>query len=145
MISIHPQLHLQVKLAKKLAYILHKDHFRRDAFTPYTRHIEDVAGRVGDKDYATQAMAWLHDAIEDTSATASYILDFGVCKLVVDGVVSLTHLKGESYYEYIFRQRVDQRMVDVKTADMLSNLADTPTDRQIIKYAKGLLWLRDIT
>jgi len=31
----------------------------------------------------------------------------------------------------------------VKIADMLSNLADNPTDKQIKKYAKGLLFLVD--
>ena len=99
---------------------------------------------MGHLDYATQSMAWLHDTIEDCSwVTAELLLERGVAQLIVNGVVSLTHEKGESYYEYVYRQREDARTVEVKTADMLSNLADRPTDRQIIKYAKGLLWLRD--
>ena len=85
--------------------------------------------------------AWLHDVLEDTSETPITLTAYGVPKIVVDAVVALTKVEGEAYPNYLSRVAGNPIARRVKIADMLSNLADSPTDHQIRKYASGLLAL----
>lgn len=48
---------------------------------------------------------------------------------------------GLSYEEYLARVRANPIACRVKVADMLHNLSDSPTQKQILKYARGLLIL----
>ena len=54
--------------------------------------------------------------------------------------VILTKKPGQEYEDYVSAIIKNKSAVRVKTADMLSNLADTPTPKQIVRYAKTLLW-----
>ena len=60
---------------------------------------------------------------------------------MVDAVAALTKREGVSYDAYLRGVAALPLARVVKVADMLSNLADDPTDRQIVKYARGLLVL----
>jgi hypothetical protein len=55
----------------------------------------------------------------------------------------MTHKDGESYGKYLEPIKNNPLAKKVKIADMLANLADSPTEKQIQKYAKGLLFLLD--
>lgn len=131
-----------VKLAEKIAREKHDGQFRRDGVTPYITHIEAVVSRVaGVKSDKVTAAAWLHDIIEDTDATAQYLFDQGIPSVVVLAVSKLTKSTWVSYEDYLKEIGLDEIAIVVKVADMLSNLSDEPTAKQIIKYSKGLLFL----
>jgi (p)ppGpp synthase/HD superfamily hydrolase len=117
----------------------HYGQFRRDGVTPYIAHPEAVAGRLTTFD--EKAVAWLHDVIEDTSIQGFQLLNKGVPARIVGAVVDITKYPGESITIYYERVKKNPLAKAVKIEDMLHNLSDTPTKKQIIKYAKGLLFL----
>lgn len=67
----------------------------------------------------------------------------GIPECVVTAVEILTKRKGLPYLEYLYGVRANPIARKVKIADMLSNLADNPTPKQIRKYAEGLLFLTE--
>jgi len=133
---------VMIDRAYQMAHRAHKGQFRRDGVTPYIRHPEDVAKRVAGDPIAT-AVAWLHDVLEDSSFTLNDLLERGFPPEVVEAVYILTHdraVKYEDYIAIIARHPIARK---VKIADILSNLNDKPTDRQIEKYARALLYFSE--
>jgi (p)ppGpp synthase/HD superfamily hydrolase len=129
-----------VSLAREIATEAHEGQFRRDGVTPYITHPAAVASRVAG-DAVAEAAAWLHDVIEDTSVTAGELAARGIPAEVIE-IVCLLTLSGDTGYEsYLAAIAAHPVAKRVKIADMLTNLSDRPTDRQIVKYAKGLLVL----
>ena len=126
--------------AAELARRAHAGQFRRDGATPYIRHPESVASRVAG-DPIAEAVAWLHDVLEDTTMTVETLRDHQMPAEVIAGVITLTKNGEIGYEEYLLRIKADPVARKVKVADMLANLSDHPTERQIVKYAKGLLVL----
>lgn len=129
-----------VELAREIATKAHHGQYRRDGVTPYINHPEQVVTRVG-SDPNLIAAAWLHDVLEDTAETKESLSDKGVPKNVVQAVELLTKTPGVSYEIYLDAISKNEIATCVKIADMLSNLADGPTEKQIRKYATGLLKL----
>ena len=86
------------------------------------------------------AVAWLHDVLEDTSVTKEQLAMAGIPGDVVATVVSLTNT-GEPYDDYLEWIKGIPMARKVKIADMLHNLSDDPTEKQIWKYANGLVRL----
>ena len=83
-----------------------------------------------------KAVAYLHDVLEDTNVTEDELRNMFPNE-IVDGVITLTHRKDESYFEYISR-----------VADLLHNLDITrikePTKQdyqRLEKYKKAILYL----
>jgi len=129
-----------VRRAAELARVSHEGQFRRDGITPYLKHPEAVASRVAG-DPVAEAVAWLHDVLEDTDSTVDTLREARIPEEVIASVVLLTN-KGDTGYErYLAQIKADPVAKKVKIADMLSNLSDHPSERQIVKYAKGLLVL----
>jgi len=114
-------------------------HYRRGGASAIEHSIE-VAQRVKG-DTLAEAVALLHDVLEDTDLTGEDLLWSGVPVEVVSSVEVLTHPRWEPYKEYLHRVKKDPLATKIKIADMLTNLSDDPTDRQIKKYAEGLLFL----
>ena len=137
--------HNLIDSAYSLARTAHRGQFRRDGVTPYIIHPIDVAQRVkrrGGGSFA-QAVAYLHDVLEDTSVTLHDLVYAGFSVSIVDAVLALSKLNGIDYDEYLLRVKQNHLAREVKIADMLSNLSDAPTDKQIKKYAKGLAFLME--
>jgi len=129
------------ELAKRIATRAHSEKTRRDGKTPYITHPEAVANRfMAD---VLVAIAWLHDVLEDTLETADSLRSQGIPEQVVSSVVVLTRTPGEEYFAYLGRVRVNPLARLVKIQDMLHNLGDQPTYKQIRKYCKGLLYLTE--
>lgn len=133
----------EAEIAETFARYKHRKHFRRDGVTPYVTHLEDVASRVvGDK---PKAVAWVHDYIEDIRknipAAIAEFRELGLSEEVIEAVVLLTKKAGQKYEEYVKLISENKLAAKVKVADMLSNLSDTPTPRQKIKYGIGLALL----
>lgn len=126
------------ELAEAIARRAHAGQFRRDGVTPYITHPERVASKLTGQPEA-EAVAWLHDVLEDTAVTAQDLLDGGVPRHVVAAVKCLTKQPGQAYEDYLAEIRNTPLARQVKVQDMLDNLADSPTDAQILKYARGLL------
>ena len=132
-----------VAAAEKLATLAHSGQIRRDGKTSYIWHPRAVAARlIMDCASCTAiAAAWLHDVLEDTNETPESLRDAGISDEVVQVVELLTKTEGASYWAYLDAIMLNPIARQVKIADMLSNLADSPTEKQIIKYSRGLLHL----
>ena len=129
-----------VSLAEKIATKAHEGQFRRGGIIPYIEHPMAVVSRVGDDEKA-QVVAWLHDVIEDTDETAESLVSQGIPEDLVKSVKLLTKTREAVYEEYLDGIASCNIAKKVKIADMLSNLSDNPTKKQIKKYSKGLLRL----
>lgn len=114
------------------------------AGVPYITHPARVAARFHDPLH--QAVAWLHDVLEDTPVTADDLRDAGIPDDVLDAVEALTHQPEEpraDYYERI--RRAGPMAVAVKLADIddnsdpdrLARLDGATRDRLTAKYTKA--------
>ena len=130
-------------VAREIAIKAHKGQFRRDGQTPYINHPIDVRHRVMNRGGGerAQAVAYLHDVLEDTNVTMHDLIEAGFSLDIVNAVLALSKLNGIDYDEYLSLVKQNDLAREVKIADMLSNLADSPTNKQIKKYAKGLAFL----
>lgn len=94
-----------------------------------------------------KAIAYLHDVLEDTSVTVDELRNH-FSNEIVDTVITLTHRKDESYFEYIQRISKSKLAKKVKVADLLHNLDITrikePSKQdyeRLEKYKKSILYL----
>ena len=94
-----------------------------------------------------KTIAYLHDVLEDTSVTVDELRNH-FSNEIVDTVITLTHRKDESYFEYIQRVSKSNLAKKVKVADLLHNLDITrikePTKQdyeRLEKYKKAILYL----
>lgn len=129
--------------AEMLARIAHSGQTRRDGITDYISHLESVVSRLKEKgaNETEIAVGWLHDVLEDSHYTKSNLLDMGFHFLIVEAVDVLTKKAGQNYEDYLEGVKANSIATKVKVADMLSNLSDTPTRKQILKYSRGLIYL----
>lgn len=138
--------------AQSLAETGHDGQFRNDGVTPYITHVAGVASRFTDDDMA-EAVAWLHDYLEDVLKVRNitdlakgrqFLLDQGFHPEIVRAVALMTHLPDENYVLYIEDIKTDKLARRVKIQDILYNLSDSPSPRQVKKYSKALSILIDI-
>lgn len=141
---------------------LYKGHYRRDGKTPYYAHLIRVARRTIENEYRgidfdnffkdenvdydhrkLYQIALLHDVIEDGLADRFDLMQLNLLDDVLGGVELLTKDKYDDYLDYIRRVKHDLRTRKIKIADILDNIGDHPTEKQIHKYAKALLILFD--
>lgn len=92
---------------------------------PYTFHIAHVAKGASAFGEEAEAVGWLHDTVEDTSATLNEIERlFG--QRIRNGVDAMTKRKGESYFDdYLPRLFDDELAPVVKYFDSRHNLGKT--------------------
>lgn len=105
-----------------LAAKAHEGQFDRGRPTvPYITHPMRVMSRFDDP--SLQMIAVLHDSIEDSEGrvTLQTLLTLGGPRRVIDGVVALTHRRGESNPEYWARVRTNPDALAVKLADINDN------------------------
>ena len=124
-------------LAKKIATDAHRGQTRRDG-TPYIAHPARVAALVAHHGEVVEAVAWLHDVIEDTSYSAIDLHRMGVPWEVVSAVKDLTKVEGGDPDAYLARIKASPISRAVKIADMLDNLSDKPTESARVRYLEGL-------
>lgn len=95
------------------------------------------------------AVALLHDVLEDSSVTASDLLEAGVPGRAVEAVEALTHPRHEPLDRYYARVKEDPIAVVVKLADISHNsqpdrllhLDEATRERLQAKYQKARLIL----
>ena len=86
---------------------------------PYIVHLMLVARHFTDP--KKQAIALLHDVLEDTQITyKELVLQIG--KEIADTVLVLTRKPGEEYFVYINRVKHDPLATEIKIADLEENI-----------------------
>lgn len=131
----------QLEIAKNLAWELHGGQYRKDGVTEYVYHPIAVSLHSSLKDdEKAQVAALLHDVLEETKVTKGMLLENFDLEIVW-AVELLTKTRGESYMDYLAKVKSNDLARKVKIADMICNLADDPSERQIRKYAVGLEFL----
>jgi (p)ppGpp synthase/HD superfamily hydrolase len=129
------------KLARDISERAHAGQYRRDRVTPYFKHPENVANILFEQSESVIATAYLHDTLEDTDETEETLRLAGISEEVIEAVKILTKTKDVSYVDYLSKVNENEIARKVKIVDMISNLSDNPSPRQIDKYAKGLAFL----
>ena len=129
-----------IEIAENIARKAHQGQYRKDGITPYITHPERVADRLS-TDTDAQTVAWLHDVLEDTGVSEASLIAAGIAENIVLAVTLLTKSDGIDYEDYLIKVRDNDLALKVKIEDMLDNLLDSPTKKQIVKYARGLLIL----
>ena len=129
--------------AERLARDAHGDDRNPHDGERYILHVERVVEhlRLLGADATTQAVAWLHDVVEDTPVTYEEIRhSFGT--QIAEAVDCLTHRKGESRADYYARIGPNRLALTVKLSDGRDNqnparkatLSDATRERLRAKY-----------
>lgn len=134
--------HPQIEIAKTLATKWHHGQFRRDGVTPYLEHPKRVAGRLdaANHHYRAIAAAWIHDVLEDTNCSIVELEASGLEPEIIVAVRLLTK-DSKPYDLYLAKLKQNNIATMVKVFDMIDNLSDNPSPRQIARYSKALAFL----
>jgi (p)ppGpp synthase/HD superfamily hydrolase len=97
-------------------------------------------------------IALLHDLLEDCEEWNDIVLSYFFTDRIVEGVISLTKLKNESYNAYIDRLSKNKDAIKVKLSDLRDNMDITrfklPLEQKDIdrlcKYQHAYLFLTNI-
>lgn len=131
----------QCNKAQSIATKAHKGQKRKGTGEDYIEHPRRVVKRLIDNGIDNKlfhAVAWLHDVIEDTKITAKELRRKGISKDVIEAVELLTKKKNINYKDYLSALKKNDMARTVKIYDMLDNLSDRPSKKQILKYCDGL-------
>lgn len=90
---------------------------------PYVDHLQRVAYPFGGWPTA-QAVAWLHDVVEDTPCTLADLYEFGFSAEIVLAVDAITQRKGESLEVYWDRVKANPLARAVKVKGDIPDNAD---------------------
>ena len=139
--------------AQILSQYAHRDQKRRSG-EPYFLHPQEVANIVSRyyNDTGTYYTALLHDAIEDGIPLGNIededtFFDLLISEIpennikladkIYNSVIALTKKGNEEYSNYIIDLTNDVYAFRVKLADIMQNISDNPSDKQILKYVKA--------
>jgi (p)ppGpp synthase/HD superfamily hydrolase len=122
-----------VDVARETALELHHGQVNKHDGEPYILHVNRVATSVshdpmlGD---VHQAVAWLHDTIEDTDLTPEGLVDtishrFAEWTDVYWAVLAITKVKGETNEDYYHRVKANPIAAAVKLHDIHDNFGRT--------------------
>lgn len=124
-----------VDLAKQTAIKAHGEQKRiygPDKGKPYTVHLERVAAALNGNE-TLEAIAWLHDVVEDTDTTLEDLKNLGFPMNVLYGVDGMTRKEGENYLAYILRVKNNSFALLVKLADIDDNMSTLPPEKKTHK------------
>jgi (p)ppGpp synthase/HD superfamily hydrolase len=137
-------------LDKAIAFALkwHFGHANKHDGEPYVLHLQRVAiaARNAGGSEDAQAIAWLHDVVEDRGATWPDLVDAGFNRNIVEGVLLLSKTGEENrvYYERI-RDSGNVDAILVKNCDLRDNFRrnhliedDAKRLRMGKKYSMGM-------
>lgn len=121
-----------IKKCLEIATIAHKGQTRKDGITPYITHPIAVA-EMFPNDEELQAVALLHDVIEDSDIKISSLKKEGIPICVLDMVILLTQRMTQNYLDYILQVKQNPDAIKIKLADIKHN-SITPSKHQRDKY-----------
>lgn len=133
-----------VERAKELAYRAHAGQVDK-AGRPYIEHVARVAAAVSD-DAEAEAVAWLHDVLEDAPEYGKEIIDLIPAGPMWKAILCMTRAKWMTPEMYYAEIRTSYLARIVKLADIADNadearlslLPPDVADRLRKKYALGL-------
>ena len=131
-----------VERAKDLAYRAHAGQVDK-AGRPYIEHVARVASAVSD-DPEAEAVAWLHDILEDSHEFAGEVCQFPW--EIRKAVIYLTRYRNDSSAEYYGNIKNNPLALRVKLADIADNadesrlalLDEKTADRLRRKYQRAI-------
>jgi (p)ppGpp synthase/HD superfamily hydrolase len=103
-----------------LAAMGHNGQFDK-AGKSYILHCLTVMQYLETEDEELMCIALGHDLIEDTNVTKEELLSLGFSDRVVNGIVALTKVKGQSYDEYKQSVFANEDAMRVKMCDLRHN------------------------
>ena len=142
----------QLDSAQVLSQWAHHGQKRRSG-EPYFLHPQEVANIITRyySDTETYYAAMLHDALEDGIPLGNIkdeesFFDILAAELpnaaiesldkIYNSIVDLTKQPGSDYYSYVLKLTHNPIAFRVKLADMMQNISDNPSERQLQKYVK---------
>lgn len=133
------------KKAMKIAYNAHKGQFDKGGM-PYIFHPYHLAEQMETEE--TIITAFLHDVMEDTPITLTWLKEQGFSEQVLEALALLTHKEEIPYMEYI-KQLCNNRIAyQVKLADLKHNSDSSRLEKleekdrkRLEKYKKALCYL----
>lgn len=131
-----------VELVHRAAEIAHDAHeHQREESTnaPYVLHVERVASMFDETDL--QAVAWLHDVIEDAPDwSLNRLRQYDIPEHIICAVDLLTKMEGEQYAKYIGRIKAsaNRLAVLVKLGDLRDHLRPNCPARLRPRYIAAL-------
>jgi (p)ppGpp synthase/HD superfamily hydrolase len=122
---------------------VHEGQFRNDDKTPYIEHPKAVASMLEDYDNVYIAVALVHDVFEDgdDEVIDKILEEYPLPPDVLDAAKLLAKPADESYEHYLTLVAKNEVAKIVKIADIIHNLNDSPSKRQIRKYSSALKYL----
>lgn len=146
MLTLNASEKIKVLRARRVAITWHGNQKYNNQ--PYYYHLDQTAnfariiyrpGNLSEVHYLQTA--YLHDTIEDTGKSKEDLENF-FGPLVAQAVMHLTHLKKDSYQDYILDIKANNESIRlIKIADSLSNLMNsisTKQDKKVQKYLTNL-------
>jgi (p)ppGpp synthase/HD superfamily hydrolase len=130
---------MSIDIAKNISKKAHQGQQRKNG-KAYITHVESVVGQLGD-DTSAVIVGWLHDVLEDSSLTKVDLLSEGIPEKLVQEVEKLTKKREHTYSQYIDVVKSSALATKVKKADIIANLSDNPSNKQVLKLAKALIQL----
>jgi (p)ppGpp synthase/HD superfamily hydrolase len=88
---------------------------------PYILHPIKVMHYLRSEDEELQCIALGHDIIEDTYVTHSHLEEQGFTNRIIQAILALTKIEGESYEEYKQKVFSNEDAMKVKMADLRHN------------------------
>jgi hypothetical protein len=115
----------QVMLAKAItiATLAHDGQFDKGG-NPYILHPLTVMYNMRQQgfDVETQCIAVMHDVLEDNASwTVERLVEEGMSKEVIDGLILMVHNRGVDYFDYIEGMKHNIRTLRVKKGDIEHN------------------------
>lgn len=139
-----------IDLAMATALQYHNGQINTHDGEVYLLHVQRVAAHVRARglDETHQAVAWLHDTLEDTELTTAQLNSMFPAE-VVTAVIALTKTKGVSNEEYYYNLTANPVAARVKVSDIVDNFSrnhqiedDATRLRMATKYSLGMLILK---
>lgn len=104
----------------KLAVDAHYNQFDKGG-KPYILHALRVMGNLKTDDEELQCIGIGHDVFEDSKISANDMRKVGISERVIDGIMGVTKIPGESYEEYKEKVKSHVDRIRVKMADIEDN------------------------
>lgn len=139
------ELNEQLSKAIYLANKYHKGQVDKSGL-PYILHPLHVMNNVDGIE--AKIVAVLHDILEDTILAEPDLIINGFDLKIIDAVIAITKIKGETYSDYLARVKNNELARIVKLADLTHNMDITrlhnPTEKdykRVEKYKKAYEYL----
>ena len=125
-------------------------HQRDKGGVPYILHPIKVMQKLHTNDYQKQAIAVMHDVVEDGGITYHQLRMMGFSTRVIEGTRAMTKVPGQTQEEYELQVLANEDAIDIKMEDLdhnsrmmrLKGLREKDFSR-VIKYQKFYARLKE--